>query len=142
MLKRVSSIACTVAIEPGTESTDARGTHVRRRVFTDRVQSAQPEFDGTNRVTLDLDFDAQGGGALRGAFELTLSDGRGTWRGEVDGRFENGMVVAEGIARGTGAHDGAVLHIDYRQIKEHPGTPPVPQPLAVFDMKGVLLSRG
>jgi hypothetical protein len=141
MLSRIRAIATTVSIEPGTEKSDAQGTHVRKRVFTDRVQSSDDAFDGTNRVVLDLDFDSQGAGGLRGNFEVTLTNGTGTWKGEVDGHFEQGMVVAEGVARGTGAYDGAVLHIDYRQIPEHPGTPPIEKPLAVFDMKGVVLLR-
>jgi hypothetical protein len=139
MLKRIKAIATTVDIEPGTEKKDAQGVHIRKRVFTDRVQSTEAVFDGTNRVVLDLDIDAQGAGTLSGSFDLTLTNGTGIWTGEVEGHFEQGMVVAEGIARGTGVHKGAVLHIDYRQIAEHPGKPPVEKPLAVFDMKGVML---
>jgi hypothetical protein len=141
MLSRIRAIASTLNIEPGTEKSDGQGTHIRKRVFTDRVQSSDAAFDGTNRVVLDLDFDAQGAGGLRGKFEMTLTNGTGTWKGEVDGHFEQGMVVAEGMARGTGAQDGAVLHIDYRQIAEHPGTPPIEKPLAVFDMKGIMHLR-
>lgn len=140
MLQRVTAIASTVDIQPGVETKDGQGMHIRGRVFTDRVQSPHPSFDGTNKVTLDLDIDPRGGGVLRGTFELTLTNGSGKWAGELDGHFENGMVVAEGMARGTGAQAGAVLHIGYRQIKEHPGTPPVEKPFAVFDMKGVVLS--
>lgn len=141
MLSRIAAIATTFAIEPGTEETDERGAHIRQRTFIDRVQSPEVAFDGTNRVTLDLDVDARGSGSLRGIFELVLTTGNGAWKGEIEGHFENGMVVAEGIAYGVGAQEGAVLHIDYRQLKEHPGRPPVDQPLAVFDMKGVLLRR-
>lgn len=140
MLQRVTAIASTVEIEPGSETGDAQGMHIRQRVFTDRVQSRHPSFDGTNRVTLDLDIDPRGGGGLRGTFELTLANGAGTWVGAVEGYFEDGMVVAEGMARGTGGHSGAALHIAYRQIKTHPGTPPVEKPLAVFDMKGLVLT--
>jgi hypothetical protein len=139
MLNRIEAIATTVKIEPGTERSDGDGVHIRNRTFTDRVQSAEAAFDGTNRVTLDLDIDARGTGVLRGVFELVLTSGKGTWTGEVQGHFENGMVVAEGLAHGTGAQEGAVLHIGYRQIQEHPGSPPVDQPLAVFDMRGVML---
>jgi hypothetical protein len=139
MLNRIEAIATTVRIEPGTERTDDQGAHIRNRTFTDRVQSSAATLDGTNRVTLDLDIDARGAGVLRGVFELVLTSGKGTWTGEVQGHFENGMVVAEGLAHGTGAQEGAVLHIGYRQIPEHPGSPPVDQPLAVFDMRGVML---
>lgn len=141
MLSRIKAIATTVSIEPGTEKSDAQGTHIRKRVFTDRVQSSDAAFDGTNRVVLDLDIDSKGAGGLRGKFELTLTNGSGSWNGEVEGHFEHGMVVAEGMARGSGTHEGAVLHIDYRQIAEHPGTPPVDKPLAVFDMKGIMHLR-
>lgn len=140
MLSRVKAIATTVNIDPGSETTGSEGMRIRKRIFTDRVQSVHPSFDGTNRVVLDLDIDPQGGGVLHGTFELTLTSGTGTWKGEVDGHFEEGMVVAEGMARGTGMHDGAVLYISYRQIKEHPGKPPIENPLAVFDMNGVVLS--
>ena len=141
MLNRVEAIATTVRIEPGTERTDDQGAHIRNRTFTDRVQSSAATLDGTNRVTLDLDIDARGGGVLRGAFELVLTNGNGAWQGELEGRFENGMVVAEGMGRGTGAQEGAVVHIDYRQLTAHPGKPPIDQPLAVFDMKAVVLGR-
>lgn len=142
MLNRVEAIATTVSIEPGTERTDDQGTHIRNRTFTDRVQSSETAVDGTNRVTLDLDIDARGGGVLRGVFELVLTNGKGVWKGEVEGRFENGMVVAEGMGWGAGAHEGDVVHIDYRQISAHPGKPPIEQPLAVFEMKAVVLGRG
>ena len=141
MLNRVEAIATTVRIEPGTERTDDQGAHIRNRTFTDRVQSSEAAIDGTNCVTLDLDIDARGGGVLRGAFELVLTNGNGAWKGELEGHFENGMVVAEGLGRGTGAQEGAVVHIDYRQIAAHPGKPPVDQPLAVFDMKAVVLGH-
>lgn len=139
MLNHVEAIATTVSIEPGTEDQDDQGAHIRNRVFTDRVQSAESVLDGTNRVTLDLDIEPRGTGVLRGVFELALTSGQGGWRGEVAGYFEGGLVVAEGMARGTGAQEGAVLHVAYRQIDRHPGKPPVEQPLAVFDMKGVVL---
>lgn len=141
MLNRVEAIATTVSIEPGSEGHDHQGAHIRNRVFTDRVQSAEPVLDGTNRVTLDLDVEPRGTGVLRGVFELALSNGHGGWRGEVEGRLEHGLVVAEGMARGTGAQEGAVLHVAYRQLDKHPGNPPVEQPLAVFDMKGVVLDQ-
>jgi hypothetical protein len=142
MLQRVDAIATTVRIEPGNEQRDDAGVHIRERIFTDRVESSEPAFDGTNRVTLDVDVDSRGGGCLRGAFELRLTSGAGGWTGELEGRFEDGLVVAEGMGRGSGAHDGAVVHIDYRQVRAHPGKPPVDVPLAVFEMHGVILRRG
>lgn len=137
----LEAYATTCSVDPGTESQDATGVHIRARVFTDRVEAHDARLDGTNKVTLDLDISpADGSGVLAGTFELTLTSGAGGWRGEVRGRFEGGMVVAEGIARGSGPLAGAVLHIDYRQIKEHPAQPPVANPLAFFHITGVLLS--
>ena len=140
MLKRVDAIATTVNVEPGTEEQDGAGLHIRQRTFTDRVESREVAFDGTNRVTLDADIDAAGQGTLRGVFDLRLTSGEGSWKGELAGRFENGRVVAEGIGRGRGAHEGGIVHIAYRQIAAHPGKPPIDVPLAVFDMSGVILS--
>lgn len=141
MLKRVTAIAGTVSVEPGSEQADAQGMHVRQRVFTDRVQSSDAAFDGTNRVTIDADVDANGGGTLRGTFELSLSKGGGAWTGGVEGRFEQGMVIAEGVARGSGSNDGAVLYISYRQVKDAPAALKVEKPLAVFEMKGLIMPR-
>lgn len=140
MLKHLDAIATTVKVEPGREERDSAGVHIRRRTFTDRVESQELAFDGTNRVTLDADIDAGGQGTLRGVFELCLTNGEGVWKGELEGRFENGLVVAEGIGRGGGAHEGAVVHIAYRQLAVHPGKPPIDVPLAVFDMSGVILT--
>ena len=56
-----------VRIDPGQETHDSSGLHVRGRVFTDRVESADVCLDGTNRVTLDLDLNlADGSGTLGG----------------------------------------------------------------------------
>ena len=135
----LDAYATTCSVDPGTESQDAAGVHIRTRVFTDRVEARDARLDGTNKVTLDLDINPDGSGVLAGTFELTLTSGAGGWLGEVSGRFEGGMVVAEGLARGTGPLAGAVLHIDYRQIPEHPGQPPCATPLAFFHLTGVLL---
>ena len=140
MLKHVDAIATTVSIEPGTQEQDGTGVHIRRRTFTDRVESRELAFDGTNRVTLDVDIDPRGRATLRGVFELRLSSGEGSWKGELDGRIEDNLVVAQGIGRGGGAHEGGVVHIAYRQIAAHPGKPPIEVPLAVFDMSGVMLT--
>src|SRR3954463_1912706 len=139
MIKHVDAIATTVSIEPGTQDEDGAGVHIRHRTFTDRVESRDLAFDGTNRVTLDADIDAGGAGTLRGVFELRLTNGEGSWTGELDGRFEGGLVIAQGIGRGGGRHEGGVVHIAYRQIPAHPGKPPIAAPLAVFDMSGVML---
>jgi|SRR5437764_106574 len=140
MLKHVDAIATTVSIEPGTQEQDGTGMHIRQRTFTDRVESHTMAFDGTNRVTLDADIDPRGQGTLRGVFELSLTSGDGSWKGELEGRFEGGLVVAQGIGRGGGAQEGGVVHIAYRQIAAHPGKPPIDVPLAVFDMSGVILT--
>jgi hypothetical protein len=135
----LDAYATTCSVDPGTEAQDASGVHIRKRVFTDRVEAKDARLDGTNKVTLDLDINPDGSGVLAGTFELTLTSGGGGWQGEVRGRFEGGMVVAEGLARGTGQLAGAVLHIDYRQIKGLPAQPPVANPLAFFQITGVLL---
>src|SRR5262245_7748784 len=104
-LTALEAIATTFQIAPGEEMHDEAGVHVRRRVFTDRVVSSEARMDGTDVVTLDLDFNpADGTGRLSGTLELTTSDGAGAWRGELSGHFEGGMVRATGLARGTGAY--------------------------------------
>jgi hypothetical protein len=140
MLKHVGAIATTVRIEPGTEERDDNGVHIRKRTFTDRVESPELALDGTNRVTIDVDIDRGGRGTLRGAFELRLTSGDGGWKGELEGWFEEGLVVAEGIGRGNGAHAGGVVRIDYRQIAADPAKAPIEAPLAVFDMSAVILT--
>jgi len=140
-LTRLDAVATTCRIDPGQETQDSSGLHVRGRVFTDRVESADARLDGTNRVTLDLDIKpADGTGTLAGTFELDLTNRAGTWKGQVAGHFEGGMVVAEAIARGAGALDDAVLYVEYRQIGQHPGRPPCAEPLAFFSMRGLMLA--
>src|SRR5688572_5397132 len=124
-LERMHGFATTVGVSPGSERTDADGLHIRGRIFTDRVESSSGALHGENRVGLDLDVSPDGGGVLAGTFELTLGDGTGSWRGELAGRLEGGLVAAEGLARGTGGRAGGVVHIEFRQVKEHPATPPV-----------------
>jgi hypothetical protein len=139
-LTRLDAVATTCRIDPGQETRDSSGLHVRGRVFTDRVESADARLDGTNRVTLDLDINpADGTGTLAGTFELDLANRGGTWKGLVAGHFEGGMVVAEGIARGAGTLDHAVLHVEYRQIAQHPGRAPCAEPLAFFSLRGLML---
>src|SRR4026209_2918078 len=71
-MTRLEAYATTSNVDPGTESQDAAGVHIRRRVCTDRVEAQDPRLDGTNTVTLDLDINpADGTGVLAGAFELT-----------------------------------------------------------------------
>ena len=137
---RLDGIATTSRIDPGQETQDSSGFHVRGRVFTDRLESAAVFLDGTNRVTLDLDLNlADGSGILAGTFELELRRTVGSWTGAVTGHFEHGMVVAEGIARGAGPLAGAVLHVDFRQLAEHPGRSPCAEPLAFVSVRGLML---
>jgi len=137
---RLDGVATTSRIDPGQETHDSSGLHVRGRVFTDRVESADVRLDGTNRVTLDLDLNlADGSGTLGGTFELDLLSRLGTWTGEVSGHFEAGMVVAEGLGRGAGSLAGAVLHVAFRQLAAHPGQAPCAEPLAFFSVRGLML---
>src|SRR5215218_5668416 len=139
-LIRLDAIATTCRIEPGREIQDFSGVHVQGRIFTDRVESSDERLDGTNRVTLDIDFNpAEGAGRLEGSFEFDLTSRAGAWKGRVAGRFEGGLVVAEGIARGAGVLDGAVLHIEYLQIANRPGPTPCTEPLAFFSIRGLML---
>src|SRR5262245_31272672 len=118
MHNELKANATTVQIDPGSETQDGGGVHVRHRVFTDRVESASADFDGTNTVTLDLDINPQNGeGGLRGTFELNLTNGQAAWKGELVGHFEQGMVVSQGVGRGTGSCEGRVIRIDFRQVK-------------------------
>ena len=139
-LSLVEATATTCGVEPGREEQDDKGLHVRDRIFTDRVESESSVFDGSNRIRVDLDANpADGSGRVMGTFELSLSSGAGSWKGELSGHLEGGMVVAEGLARGTGTLEGAVLRIDYQQIKEHPGKPACEKPFAFYRMKGLVL---
>lgn len=141
-ISSVTAHATTFRIEPGSETAEDGCVHIRGRVFTDRVESASSDLDGTNRVVVNLDIAADGSGRLTGEFELSLSDDRGSWQGELDGHLENGMVVSRGLAHGTGALQNGIVYIEFRQIPEHPGTPPVEQPLAFFQMKAVARLTG
>lgn len=134
--------ATTCDVAPGTEEMTGRGKlRIRDRTFTDLVESTEPSIAGTNRPTLDIDFEpASGTGELRGRFRLSPSGSDGAWEGELSGRFEGGMVRATGLARGTGRLTGAVLHVSYRQIPEHPRTPPCAEPKAFFEMTGTILT--
>ena len=133
--------ATTCDISPGTEEQTEHGTlKIRGRTFTDLVESTDPNVAGTNRPTLDANFDpARGDGELWGSFTLSPSTAGGTWEGELAGRFEGGMVRAAGLARGTGRLAGAVLHVEFRQAAELPGSPGCAEPKAFFYMTGTIL---
>ena len=133
--------ATTCHVVPGSEEVTEDGKlRVRDRTFTDLVESSEPYIAGTNRPTLNLDFDpARGDGVVRGRFALSPSSPGGRWEGELSGRFESGLVRAVGLACGTGPLAGSVLHVEFRQIPAHPGTPPCPEPKAFFEMAGTIL---
>jgi hypothetical protein len=133
--------ATTCDITPGSEEVTAQGVlRIRGRTFTDLVESTEPFVAGTNRPTLDLDLEpSRGEGELHGSFALSPSRARGTWEGELSGRFEGGLVRAVGLARGTGSLVGGVLHVQFRQLPSHPGTPPCAEPKAFFEMTGTIL---
>lgn len=135
--------ATTCEIAPGREQADDSGKlQIRDRVFTDIVESADARLAGNNRVTLDLDIDPKiGEGTLRGRFELQLNSLDGAWEGELDGALSRGLVTAFGVARGSGALDGASIRIDFRQVAERAGLHPCETPLAFFDIDGFVLER-
>lgn len=140
-LTMFSATATTCDVAPGSEQVTAQGMlQVRGRVFTDLVESSESCVAGTNRPTLDLDFDPKrGDGRVSGRFALSPTAAGGTWEGELTGRFEGGLVRATGLARGTGRLSGGVLHVEFRQIPIHPGTPPCADPKAFFEMTGTIL---
>ena len=133
--------ATTCDVAPGSEEVTEQGVlRIRDRTFTDLVESSDPHVAGTNRPTLNLEFDpARGDGLLRGRFALSPSALGGAWEGELSGRFEGGLVRAAGLARGTGPLAGAVLHVEFRQVPTHPGIPPCAEPKAFFEMTGTIL---
>jgi hypothetical protein len=133
--------ATTCDVAPGSEEVTPQGVvQIRGRQFTDVVESSEPYIAGTNRPTLNLDFNPSGGdGQLRGTFALSPKDPGGAWEGELTGRFESGLVRAVGLARGTGRLAGAVLHVEFRQVPQLPGKPPCADPKAFFEMTGTIL---
>jgi hypothetical protein len=139
-LEVFSCIATTRDVEPGTEQADASGVHVRGRVFTDVVESSDLRFSGINRVSVEVDIDPKTGkGELRGSFTLRPSGREGAWEGEMVGEIVEGLVIARGLARGTGSLAPAVMRIEFKQLKSHPGTAPVAEPKAFFEMHGLSL---
>jgi hypothetical protein len=135
--------ATTCDVAPGSEEMTPQGVvQIRGRIFTDLVESTEPYIAGTNRPTLNLDFNPSGGdGQVRGTFALSPRDPGGVWEGELTGHFESGLVRAVGLARGTGRLTGAVLHVEFRQVAQLPGapTPPCADPKAFFEMTGTIL---
>ena len=140
-LTAFAATATTCHVTPGSEEmTDGGTLRIRGRTFTDLVESSEPSVAGTNRPTLNLEFDpSRGDGHLRGNFALSPSEPGGAWEGELTGRFEGGFVRAVGLARGTGRFTGAVLHVEFRQVPAHPGTPPCAEPKAFFELTGTIL---
>jgi hypothetical protein len=136
--------ATTCHVAPGSEELSAQGVlRIRGRVFTDVIESAEPRVAGTNKPTLDLDFDpSRGEGELRGTFTLSPTQPGGVWEGELAGSLEGGMVRAAGLARGAGRLTGAVLHVEFRQVPSHPAAPPCAEPKAFFEMTGTILIPG
>ena len=141
-LTTFAATAATCDIAPGTtEATGDGMLHIRGRVFTDQVESQEPRLAGTNRPTLDIDFNEQtDDGELRGRFTLTPARVDGTWEGELQGQFVKGFVRSSGLARGTGALEGSVLWVEFQQVAEYPGQPPCENPKAFFTMRGMILA--
>jgi hypothetical protein len=133
--------ATTCDVAPGSEEMTPQGVvQIRGRQFTDLVESNEPFIAGTNRPTLNLDFNPSAGdGQVRGTFALSPKDPGGAWEGELTGHFESGLVRAVGLARGTGRLTGAVLHVEFRQVPQLPGEPPCADPKAFFEMTGTIL---
>jgi hypothetical protein len=142
MLTSFVATATTSEISPGDENTEGGRLRVRNRVFTDIVKSSDARVAGVNKPALDIDLNpVDGTGVLQGGFTLRPGSGSGAWEGRMQGQFRNGMVVATGLARGTGALAGAVMRVDFRQVNELPGPPACANPLAFFEMEGFILER-
>jgi hypothetical protein len=122
---------------------DSQGVlHVSNRIFSDLVASDNDRITGANEPTLDIDIDTRTGEAsLSGNFMLVPASNAGAWRGELQGSIRDGLVTAFGMANGTGAFDGSILSIDFRQVREPNGHPPHAEPKAFFDMEGWILDR-
>jgi hypothetical protein len=104
------------------------------------VDSQSDRIQGANEVTLNIDLDpVKAEGSLEGHFTMSPRVGNGTWRGEVRGSIREGIVMASGIARGTGGLTGAVLRVDFRQVKQLSAAPPCKDPKAFFEMEGWIL---
>lgn len=140
-LMNFTATAATCEVIPGTEQANNEGIlHIQGQIFVDIVESQEAAIAGTNRPRLDIRLNPKSGeGEVQGGFTLTPQAVKGTWEGEMRGRFVNGMVSASGVARGTDALEGAVLRIDFQQIAEYPGEPPCENPQAFFEMSGWIL---
>ena len=139
-LTAFKAIATTRDIAPGKETMSEGKVRVRERLFTDVVESDDDRVAGTNEPLLDLDIDpAAGSGTVSGPFTLTPTTGSGKWVGRLTGELQGGMVVACGVARGTGSLEGSTMRVDFQQIAAHPSTSPVAEPKAFFRMSGHIL---
>jgi len=132
--------ATTCAIDPGTERVEGGLVRVSQRTFTDVVQSDERMIAGTNRPVLDLEVDpAAGTGVLSGSFLLQPTAFSGAWEGEIEGRIDQGLVRARGIARGRDGLDGMMLYVEFRQAPDSPNAvPPCQDPKAFFEMEGLI----
>ena len=142
-MSALAANSTTCGVEPGDEVMGEDGLlRIRGRVFTDLVHSSDSRVAGTNRLTVSLDLNPEAGtGQLTASFVLTPSKTPGTWEGELVGTL-NGMISATGLARGTGALEGAVAYISFQQVAEHPtGQPACKEPLAFYEMAGLILDR-
>jgi hypothetical protein len=116
--------------------------HIRNRVFSDIVECQDDRIAGTNEPVLDIDIDTKTGVAeLQGRFNLVPSAKSGSWQGEVRGHISGGLVTALGIATGTGAMEGAVLQVNFRQVTKLSTPAPCADPKAFFEMDGWILDR-
>src|SRR3970282_1668569 len=117
-LTTFTAAAATCEIDPGTEVSDDAGMlQISDRVFTDLVASEETRIAGTNKPALKITLNpVTGEGTLEGTFVLTPDAVKGTWEGELNGRFVQGMVKSSGIARGTGELQGSVLQVSFQQI--------------------------
>jgi len=140
-LSHFTASATTCGVEPGEELVGKDGlVHIQGRVFTDLVDSLEPRISGTNRLTVSLDLNPETGkGSLTASFVLTPKLGKGSWTGAMSGSL-NGMITAEGLARGTGDLEGMTAYLSFQQVAEHPaGQPACDDALAYYRMAGILL---
>ena len=138
----VEAIATTAVAKPGTETPSDDGTvSVAGQAFEDIIESDDPRLAGRNHLVVDLHMNpADGSGTLEGTFKLVPDGVDGEWLGRLSGKMVNGMITSTGLAVGTGSLDRGALRIDFRQLPEHPGSAPIENPLAFFEMTGCLLA--
>jgi hypothetical protein len=138
-----AATATTCAVAPGSQESGENGiVHVRQQAFTDIVRSRDQRIAGVNKPVLDLDFNpVDGTGTVRGRFTLQPDKAGGAWEGHMTGEIRNGLVTAQGLARGKGSLEGSVMRVDFRQVEKLPGDAPCASPTAFFEMEGSILDR-